>query len=79
MIHLRWTARCVAPVRERGLKLLMRKVLIVGTLVAPVRERGLKPPQANLSAFAVGVAPVRERGLKHFITYFLKPRPKSLP
>ena len=32
----------VAPARERGLKLLMLNLLIVGILVAPARERGLK-------------------------------------
>ena len=36
---------CVAPVRERGLKLTMVLVLVLLIVVAPVRERGLKFPR----------------------------------
>ena len=54
----------VAPVRERGLKLTIPRILRRTPHVAPVRERGLKfvlPAKSKLSCV---VAPVRERGLK---------------
>ena len=54
----------VAPVRERGLKLLLRLLMIFLLGVAPVRERGLKFFPHNLPLCSCLVAPVRERGLK---------------
>ena len=44
----------IAPVRERGLKLVSDDYAISVRMLAPVRERGLK----------LFLAPVRERGLK---------------
>ena len=54
----------VAPVRERGLKLLLAALLRLPIVVAPVRERGLKFPTSGQKKKLEGVAPVRERGLK---------------
>ena len=57
----------VAPVRERGLKLIFGVTVIVYVVpVAPVRERGLKLIVHKLSPYVLKVAPVRERGLKFF-------------
>ena len=41
----------VAPVRERGLKLLLRLKVLLIQLVAPVRERGLKYLQRSAPGF----------------------------
>ena len=54
----------VAPVRERGLKLIVATQRIISRLVAPVRERGLKCIEDSEGAEQDVVAPVRERGLK---------------
>ena len=54
----------VAPVRERGLKLLDVKFNLKCIRVAPVRERGLKLMTVCPGILSLVVAPVRERGLK---------------
>ena len=54
----------VAPVRERGLKCLLCKLMLRVKMVAPVRERGLKFVLSICLSEVILVAPVRERGLK---------------
>ena len=62
--------RQVAPVRERGLKLLYTRSSFCPRLVAPVRERGLKSQQEYYQHHRIYVAPVRERGLKSQQEYY---------
>ena len=47
----------VAPVRERGLKLLIVNLLTIIIMVAPVRERGLKFLSASFAIFIVSSLP----------------------
>ena len=54
----------VAPVRERGLKYLLKISKMFMKFVAPVRERGLKYNSLQDYIHRYLVAPVRERGLK---------------
>ena len=56
--------KCVAPVRERGLKYFPTLAAVPVEKVAPVRERGLKYCLRGARCWQAEVAPVRERGLK---------------
>ena len=55
---------CVAPARERGLKLMEVLFLNEMQIVAPARERGLKFSCPAIFKIKPVVAPARERGLK---------------
>ena len=61
----------VAPARERGLKFLLFRLMLLAKMVAPARERGLKLLLIMVLELVLLVAPARERGLKFVLHNYI--------